>query len=87
MEFQIGAAATLTDNKFIWPELDEEKQFSETSDINGFVAISGHYKISSKVSAIMGIKHFPEMSEFGPITSVFLGFKFNFSSSQRYYGN
>ena len=87
MEFQVGAVAILTDNKFTWAKLGEEKSFSETSDINGFVSISGHYKMSSKVTAIMGVKHFPDMSEFGPITSVFLGFKYSFGSGQRYYGN
>lgn len=87
MEFKVGAAASLTDNKFTWEELDEEKYFSETGDINGFLAISAQYKMSSNASAVIGVKHFPEMSEFGGISSVFLGVKFNFSSTQKYYGN
>lgn len=87
MEYQLGAAASLTDNKFTWAELNEEKYFSESGDINGFLAISTHYKISSNISAIMGVKHYPEMSEFGSISSVFLGFKFNLNFSPTYYGN
>jgi hypothetical protein len=87
MEYQLGVAASLTDNKFNWVELDEEKYFSETGDINGFLAISAHYKLSSNVSAIMGVKHFPKMSEFGSMSSVFLGFTFRFGLSPSYYGN
>ena len=87
LEYQIGAAASLTDNKFTWPELNEEKYFSETGDINGFVAISAHYKITSNVSAIAGVKYFPKMSEFDSISSVFLGFKYNFNFGQTGYGN
>lgn len=87
LEYQIGAAASLTDNKFTWPELNEEKYFSETGDINGFLAISAHYKVSANVSAVMGVKHFPKMSEFGSISSVFLGVKFNFNLGQSRYGN
>jgi hypothetical protein len=87
MEYQIGATASLTDNKFTWPELNEEKYFSETGDINGFVAISAHYKLTSNVSATMGVKHFPKMSEFGSISSVFLGLKVNLNFGQTTYGN
>jgi hypothetical protein len=87
MEYQIGAAAALTDNKFTWADLGEEKYFSETGDINGFIAISTHYKVSSNLSAIAGVKYFPEMSELGSISSVFLGFKFSFDFGPTYYGN
>jgi hypothetical protein len=87
MEYQLGVAASLTDNKFTWAELNEEKYFSETGDINGFLAISAHYQVSSNVSAIMGVKHFPKMSEFGSMSSVFLGFKFSLDFGPTYYGN
>ncbi|MBL4630212.1 MAG: hypothetical protein JKY14_03320 [Paraglaciecola sp.] len=87
MEYQVGAALALTENKFTWPELGAEQFFSEKFDVNGFLAISAHYKFSSNTSASLGVKHFPKMSEFGSISSVFLGFKFNFNTSQRYYGN
>lgn len=87
MEYQLGVAASLTENKFNWVELNEEKFFSETGDVNGFLALSAHYKISSNISAIMGVKHFPKVSEFGSISSVFLGVKFNLDFSPTYYGN
>jgi len=87
VEYQLGVAASLTENKFTWPELNEEKFFSETGDINGFLAISAHYQISSNVSASIGVKHFPKMSEFGSVSSVFFGFKFSLGSAPGYYGN
>ena len=87
MEYQLGVAAVLTENKFTWVELNEEKYFSETGDINGFLAISAHYQLSSNVSAVMGVKHFPKMSEFGSMSSVFLGVKFNLDFGPTYYGN
>ncbi|WP_158966429.1 hypothetical protein [Paraglaciecola sp. L3A3] len=86
MEYQLGVAASLTDNKFTWTELNEEKYFSETGDLNGFVAISANYKISPKMSANLGLKHYPKLSEFGSFSSVFLGIKFNLDFSPTYYG-
>ncbi|MFT5838594.1 MAG: hypothetical protein ACI9UT_001088 [Flavobacteriales bacterium] len=86
MEYQLGVATSLTENKFTWAELNEEKYFSETGDINGFLAISGQYQFSSNISGVMGVKHFPTMSEFGSISSVFFGVKFNLNFSPTYYG-
>jgi hypothetical protein len=43
--------------------------------------------VSSNVSAIMGVKHFPKMSEFGSMSSVFLGVKVNLDFGPTYYGN
>lgn len=87
MEYQLGASASLTENKFTWAEFNEEKYFSEKGDVNGFVAISAHYKISSNVSAIMGVKHFPKMSEFGSMSSVFLGVKLSLNFGPTKYGH
>jgi hypothetical protein len=87
MEYQLGVASSLTENKFTWPELNEEKFFSEKGDLSGFLAISAHYNITSKISAIIGVKHHPKMFEFGSMSSVFFGFKVNLSSSKTYYGN
>jgi hypothetical protein len=87
MEYQLGMAVSLTENKFFWTDPIEEKFFSQSGDVNGFLAVSAHYKMSSNVSAIIGVKHFPELSEFGDISSVFLGFKFNLDFGSTYYGN
>ena len=87
MEYQLGVAASLTENKFTWATLDEEKYFSEKGDGSVFLAISTHYKMSSNISAIMGIKHFPDMFEFGSMSSVFLGVKVNLDFGPKYYGN
>jgi len=86
MEYQLGVAASLTENKFTWAELNEEKYFSEKGDASGFLAISAHYKISSNVSATVGVKHFPKMFEFGNVSSVFLGIKFDLNFGRTNYG-
>jgi hypothetical protein len=85
IEFQGGVSTVLTDNKFVWPELNEQKSFSERGDMNGFVAITGHYKFAANTSIHLGVKHVPELSEFGDITSVFLGLSYRFGPN--YYGN
>ena len=87
VEYQLGAAVALTENKFTWAELGEEKYFSETGDINGFLAISANYQVTKNLYAFMGVKHFPEMSEFGSMSSVFLGVKFNLNFGPTYYSN
>jgi hypothetical protein len=87
MEYQLGVATPLTENKFTWPELNEEKYFSEKGEVSGFLVISAHYNITSNISAIMGVKHFPKMFEFGNMSSVFLGVKVNLDFGPTYYGN
>jgi hypothetical protein len=84
-EFQAGISTALTENKFVWPELNEQKYFSERGDVNGFVAITGHYKFGSNTSVHLGLKHLPGLSEFGDISSAFLGLSYRFGNN--YYGN
>jgi hypothetical protein len=79
-EYQLGLSSPLTENRFFWPELNEEKYFSERGDVNGFVAISTHYALSENSAVKIGIRHFPKVSEFGSISSVFLGFNLSFGS-------
>ena len=84
VEFQIGAGIALTENKFTWPELQEEKYFSEQGDINPFLEISLHKELSKTTSIHVGFKHYPSYSEFDDISSVFIGFSYNFGSRTGY---
>lgn len=84
VEFQAGVGIALTENKFIWPELAEEKFFSEQGDVNGILAFSVHKKFSKQMSMNIGIKHYPGYSDFGDISSVFLGFSYQFGSQDGY---
>ena len=83
-ELQLGAATSLTDNKFFWTELDDEKYFSETGEVTGFVALSSRYSFTPQASLQFGIKHYPNFYEFGSISSAFVGF--NYSFGRKYYG-
>jgi hypothetical protein len=84
-EFQLGAATSLTDNKFFWTQLDEEKYFSETGDVTAFVAVSTRYKVTPQASLQLGIKHYPDFYEFGSVSSVFVGFNYNFGGQSYAY--
>ncbi|MFT6897182.1 MAG: hypothetical protein ACJA13_001588 [Paraglaciecola sp.] len=85
IEYQAGVSTVLTENKFVWSELNEEKYFSEKGDVNGFVAITAHYQFASNTSVHLGLKHLPNVSEFGAISSVFLGLSYRFGAN--YHGN
>jgi len=83
-EFQAGVGVALTENKFSWPELDEEKFFSEQGDVNGVLGFSVHKSFSKEVSMQLGVKHYIDYSEFGGVSSVFLGFTYRFGRQGGY---
>jgi hypothetical protein len=83
-EFQAGLAVTLTENKFIWPDLNEEKYFSEQGDVNAVVQFSVHKSLTKEVSMQIGVKHYPNYSEFNDISSIFLGFSYRFGHKAGY---
>jgi len=84
VEFQAGVGVVITENKFVWPALNEEKYFSEQGDINGVFAFIVHKKFTKQVAMHIGLKHYPDYSEFGDISSVFFGFTYTFGSQMGY---
>ena len=84
LEYQLGATIALTENKFVWPELDEEKYFSESNDINPMLGFNIHYDMSKKTSIKVGFKYQPSFSEFDDITSVYFGFSYKFGKQVGY---
>ncbi len=84
VELQAGVGVAVTENKFIWSHLNEEKYFSQPGDVNGVVALLVHKKFSKKVSMQLGVKHYPDYSEFGDISSVYLGFSYTFGRQRGY---
>lgn len=84
VEFQVGAGVALTENKFIWPELDEEKLFSEQGDVNGVLGFKIHKKLTKQMSMHIGVKRYLDYSEFSDISSVFLGFSYRFGQQLGY---
>jgi len=84
VEFQLGAGIALTETKFEWPELQEEKYFSEQGDINPFLSVLVHKELSKNTSIHLGIKHYASYSEFDDISSVFIGFNYRFGRQTGY---
>jgi hypothetical protein len=82
IEYTVGASIALTENKFTWPEtpgLEEEvRYFSEDNDINGIIGIGAYYKLNRNTSINLGVKSQPSFSEFGAITSVYVGISYRF---------
>ena len=83
-EFQAGVGVALTENKFIWPALEEEKFFSEQGDVNTALGFLIHKNFTKQVSMHIGVKHYPDYSELGDISSVFLGFSYRFGRQAGY---
>lgn len=83
-EFQAGVGVALTENKFEWPELSEEKYFSEQGDINGVFSFLVHKKFSKEMAIQIGLKHYPDYSEFGDVSSIYIGFSYQFGRKVGY---
>ena len=84
IEFQLGAGIALTETKFEWPELQEEKLFSEQGDVNPFLSVLVHKEISKSTSIHIGIKHYTSYSEFDDLSSIFIGFTYKFGRQRGY---
>ncbi len=85
-EFQAGVGISLTENKFVFrPEIDtDDVYFSEQGDVNVALGFLVHKKISKQVSMQIGVKHYPDYSEFGDISSVYVGFSYRFGREAGY---
>ena len=84
IDYQAGISFNLTDNKFYWPDLDEEKYFSNKSDINAVIALSANYELDRTKSMYIGVKHLPSFSDFNSISTVYLGFSYKFGRKSNY---
>jgi len=84
IDYQAGISVNLTENKFTWPELNEEKQFSNKNDINAVIAVSANYKVNKSTSVHVGIKHLPSFSDFESISTVYAGFTYRFVNAFGY---
>lgn len=84
VEFQAGAGVTLTENKFTFPSNPTEVVFSEQGDVNFALGLIVHKKLTKEVSMQVGVKHYPDYSEFGGVSSIFFGFTYQFGKQQGY---
>lgn len=77
-----GISVTVSENKFTWPELNEEKYFSETNDINFLMGGALRYTFTSAVSVQLGVKYYPDFSDFDDVTSMYAGFYYRFGRNR-----
>ncbi len=79
-EFQAGAAVTLSQGRLIFAEEDQLKDIilSEEGDVNPVVSFLVYYKSSKETSINIGFKHYPDYSEYGDVSSFFVGFTYHF---------
>jgi len=87
VDFQLGASVNLSENKLIFPpeiiEVDD-LYFSNQGDVNPVISISLQ-KVFTKNSAMhVGFKHYPSYSDFGSISSFYIGFKYRFGRQVGY---
>lgn len=76
-----GASLSLSENKFYWDELNEEKYFSETNDINFLVGGVIRYTFNRSTSVQMGVKYYPDFSEFDSVSAAYLGVNYRFGKN------
>jgi len=83
-DFQTGVSFALTENKFVWPELNEEKFFTEKNDINAMLGFAVNYDLSKQSAVNIGFKYQPSFSELDDITSMYIGFTYRFGKQVGY---
>jgi len=83
-EYQAGFSVALTENKFIWEDLEQELFLSEKGDVNAVLAFSTLYNINKNSAIKLGLKYQPNFSEFGSVSSIYLGFSYKFGRQVGY---
>jgi hypothetical protein len=80
VEFQLGAAFNLSDHKLVFrPNLDRDDiYFANQGDINPVMSISVQKSLTKNNAVHIGFKHYPSYSDFGSISTLFIGFNYRF---------
>lgn len=86
LEFQLGASINLSENKLIPdPDLNlTDVYFAEQGDINPVMSISLQKSFTKNSAMHIGFKHYPSYSDFGSISTVFIGFNYRFGRQVGY---
>ena len=86
LEFQLGASINLSENKLIPdPALKlDDVYFAEQGDINPVMSISLQKSFTKNSAMHIGFKHYPSYSDFGSISTVFIGFNYRFGRQVGY---
>ena len=89
VEFQLGMGIAISDNEFQWVDPNNsattyEQVLSSAGDINPMLAISIGYTLNQQTSIYLGLKSYPNYSDFDAITTLFLGGTYYFKPKRKY---
>ena len=86
VEFQLGASINLSEHKLIpkAPLNADEVYFAKQGDINPVMSISLQKSLTKNAAMHIGFKHYPNYSDFGSISTVFIGFNYRFGRQVGY---
>ncbi len=79
-EFQAGAAVNLSEHKLVFrPDFDRDDiYFAEQGDVNPVLSITMQKSFTKNTAIHFGLKHYPSYSDFGSLSTVFIGFNYRF---------
>lgn len=84
-EALVGVSANLSDNKFVFKEVERnDLYFANQGDINAVFSLSIQKSFTKNSAMHIGFKHYPSYSDFGSISTVFVGFNYRFGRPNRY---
>jgi len=82
IEYQLGASVALTENKLTYTDPKSLEAVliysSEKNDINAVIGVGALYKLDRNTSINFGVKYQPSFSEFGDISSAYVGLTYRF---------
>lgn len=79
-EFQLGASVNLSEHKFVFTQSIERDDvyFANQGDINPVLSLLLQKSFTKNSAIHVGFKHYPNFSDFGSISTVFIGFNYRF---------
>jgi len=85
-EFQLGASVNLSEHKFIFTQSidSDDVYFANQGDINPVISLSLQKSFTKNSALQIGLKHYPNFSDFGSISTEFIGFNYRFGSQIGY---
>jgi len=79
VEFQLGASVNLSEHKLIPQDSSADvRYFAKQGDINPVLSISLQKSFTKNSAMHIGVKHYPSYSDFGSISTLFIGFNYRF---------
>ncbi|WP_019027473.1 hypothetical protein [Colwellia piezophila] len=86
VEFQVGAAVNLSEHKLVFrPDFDRDDiYFAEQGDINPVLSVILQKSFTKNSAMHIGVKHYPNYSDFGSISTLFIGFNYRFGRQVGY---